>query len=112
MQKRGISLFFFTLATASFFLTSPIFAQASKEFSWQGIIPDSLLHFGDSIIAHGVIPEGKLKDLRNFKLPDLSNGPSRHYFSKNGERYYIDILPPEQKGKRVDSSKVWLLSAK
>ncbi|HET6400496.1 MAG TPA: hypothetical protein VFH95_03770 [Candidatus Kapabacteria bacterium] len=112
MQKLGISLLFFMLAVASFFLTSPIFAQAPKEFLWQGIIPDSLLHFGDSIVAHGIIPEGKLKDLRNFKLPSLSNSPSRRYFSKNGERYYIDILPPEQKGKRVDSSDVWLLRAK
>lgn len=112
MQKLGISLLFFTLAMASFFLTSPIFAQASKDFSWQGIIPDSALHFGDSIVAHGIIPEGRLKDLRNFKLPDLSNGSSKHYFSKNGERYYLDIIPPALKGTRVDSSYVWLLKAK
>ena len=111
MKNLGISLFFFMLAVASFFPTSPILAQASKELSWQGTIPDSLLHFGDSIVAHGVIPDGKLKNLRNFKFPDLSNGPSNHYFSKNGERYYIDILPPKQKGERLDSSYVWLLDA-
>jgi hypothetical protein len=112
MQKLGIPIFFFTIVVASFLLTSPIFAQAPKEFSWQRIIPDSLLHFGDSMVAHGVIPEGKLKDLRNFKLPDLSNGPSKHYFSKDGERYYLDIIPPVMKGKEVDHSGVWLLKTR
>ncbi len=109
MQKLGILLLFFTLC---FFITSSALAQAPKEFSWQGIVPDSLLHFGDSIIAHGVIPKGKRKEFRNFRLPDFSNVPSQHYFSKNGERYYLNIIPPKQKGTRVDSSGVWLLKAR
>ncbi|MFI5201422.1 MAG: hypothetical protein ACHQNE_03455 [Candidatus Kapaibacterium sp.] len=110
MQKLGISLLFFTL---SLIVTSSGFAQSSNEYSWRGTIkPDSLVHLGDSIMVNGIIPEGKLKQFRNFQFPNLSNGPSKHYFTKNGERYYIDIIPPALKGTRVDSSDVWLLKAK
>jgi hypothetical protein len=52
----------------------------------------------------------------NPRLGHLKNSASAkispHYFSMNGERYYIDILPPKQKATRVDSSRMWLLGMK
>lgn len=42
----------------------------------------------------------------------LPSGTSQHYFTENGERYYLNILPPDIKGARVDSSYVWLLKSK
>lgn len=47
-------------------------------------------------------------NLKNFASSEVNP----HYFLKNGERYYIDILPSTQKGERVDSSYVWLINSK
>ncbi len=51
-----------------------------------------------------------------FKIPMdsipgyVGSMPSqKHYFSKNGQHYFMNILPPVQKGHEVDHSKIWLL---
>ena len=43
----------------------------------------------------------------------ISGDPTRstsHYYEKDGERYYIENVPPTLKGKRIDDSNVWLLN--
>ncbi len=52
---------------------------------------------------------GSLSRLRTI-IPHHLKAPSKYYYEKDGERYYIDNVPPTVKGKRIDHSKVWLLN--
>ncbi len=49
------------------------------------------------------------KELKQFLT--LPNG-SGYYFAHNGQRYYMNIVPPAQRGTRIDSSYVWLLGSR
>lgn len=56
---------------------------------------------------NGLHFDSTLKELKKFQW---RNPPSfRHYFPKDGERYYLDIIPPHRKGTQLDHSKIWLL---
>src|SRR5579872_138036 len=108
MQKLTISLLFFTLC-----FTAVSYAQRSRTTSldngpaisgtFQG---HSLLHRGDTIFGFGKLFPKQFEP-RDSLLQYLKPGEStRHYFSKDGKEYYMDIVPAP-KAKRVDSSNVW-----
>jgi hypothetical protein len=130
MKKFSILLLFFTLCI---FHSSTIFGQRVREYSKDGaLIKDTILMHrtvhnnrngimtlnGDTIsgtIGSITIDGGRIPDFES--IPDnriIISGeltkPTRHYYEKDGERYYIESVPPTQKGKRIDDSNVWLLN--
>jgi hypothetical protein len=116
MKKLGIPIFFFTLCIL---ISSASFAQAKKTTPWQGTItlngeilqnPGNIIINGDTISGDvAILPDSSLKSWNGFISPKPMSGLSKHYLSKDGERYYIEIVPPALKGKRVDDSNIWLL---
>jgi len=117
MKKLNISLLFFTL---SIFISTACFGQSHHKFHWPNNITingDSLLaNIGinaDSIVAEGkILSDSLLSGLSGLNLPEYSNRHSKHYLKKDGEHYYMKIVPPAIKGKEIDHSDVWLLGAK
>src|ERR1017187_2073628 len=116
MTKLGITLFFFTLCILQ---TPAGFAQATKTTPWQGTItingeilqnPHNITINGDTISGEvSILSDSTLKGWNGFIPPNSMIGPLKHYLSKDGERYYMEIVPPATKGKQVDHSDVWLL---
>jgi len=120
MKKLSIAVFFFTLCIL---ISSASFGQSTRKFSVQGsdngkstITINGETYYGnisingDSLFGEGsILPDSIQGELKGLTLPDFSNAPSKHYLSKDGERYYMDIVPPTKKGKKVDDSNIWLL---
>jgi hypothetical protein len=124
MKKPGIAFIFFTLCVI---YSSASFGQASRTFSVQGstnnkntiIINGDTLGDPGTVTINGntdgemnLIPDSIQGELKDFSLPDFSSKPSTNYLSKDGKRYYMDIVPPAIKGNGIDHSDVWLLGGK
>lgn len=107
MLKLGIPLLFFTLCLA---FTSSIHAQTHIDgLGHIQINIDSLLKGQDFDIDRG-FADSLSRSWKNF-VP-APNPSSKHYYSREDKRYYIDIVPPAIKGKEIDHSGVWLLGGK
>ncbi len=117
MKMSCILFFAITLTVSSVFNSNVSVAQ------WYGSGRiDSLIRNGDSQIVNGQIladsmvgnaknlSDSILDGLRALNLHAFTNRQSKQYFSKDGQRYFIDIVPPPFKGKEVDHSDVWLLN--
>jgi hypothetical protein len=114
MKKLGIAFLFFTLCVI---ISSASFGQSSLKTPWDGTISiNGDVHLnhgtvsinGDSIVVEGsAIPDSTFKKLK--RLHRAEQNSSNHYLSKDGENYYMEIVPPALKGKKVDDSNIWLL---
>ncbi len=124
MKKFSILLLFFTLCISC---ASIVLGQPSRKL----INVDSLVKLGTVSIKNDgittlngdtisgtigpiIVGGGKSPTLNAFPNGRISisgelTKPTRHYYEKDGERYYIESVPPTQKGKRADDSNVWLL---
>jgi hypothetical protein len=117
MKKLGIAFIFFTLCVIH---SSASFAQSNRGFPWDGTITingdtvqGNITINEDSIIAEaGKFSDSIQGELKGLTLPYFSNTPSKDYLSKDGERYYMEIVPPTMKGKEIDHSDVGLLGGK
>src|SRR5450755_4658294 len=112
MKKLSISLFIFTLCVL---ISSASFAQTNWALPWNGMITIN----GDTIHSNITINEDSIiagarkfsdsiqNELKGLTLPYFSSEPSKDYLSKDGERYFMEIVPPTMKGKEIDHSDVW-----
>ena len=131
MKKYSVLLLFFTLCI---FQTSTVFGQRIRQYSMdeRSIVKDTLLKHGtvsmnsngimtlNGDTLHGMIGslhlgEGRIPDSNEVPVGRIiisgnSSKSTRHYYEKDGERYYIENVPPTLKGKRIDDSNVWLLN--
>jgi hypothetical protein len=131
MKTLGISTFLLTL---SFLIASTGFAQPNGDVFRRGFLnsdsilgsgiiandngtlaidSDSLVGMLGSITIHGGPNEdSKLFGPNGIIVPEPSGSSLKHYFKKDDKRYYIDNVPPTQKGKEIDHTHVWLLGDK
>jgi len=114
MKKLGIAFIFFTLCILT---SSASFGQVNRGFLSDGSITvnGGTLHNHGNVTINGDTYDGEVNILTDSTLkrlkrlhPSESNS-SKHYLSKNGENYYMEIVPPDMKGKKVDHSNIWLL---
>lgn len=88
-----------------------IFKHRSFRISEEDILGDTLLQNGGSIrIGGGRIPDSNDVPIGRIIISGNSSKSTRHYYKKDGARYYIENVTPTLKGKRIDDSNVWLLN--
>jgi hypothetical protein len=115
MKKISITIFLSAFTAFVMFPSSRVFAQKSLP-QWRDSLGEVLIQLDSGLFAlkrgdldlKGLHFDSTLKGLR--KLQGSKTPLSRHYFSKNDKRYYIENVPPTLKGKRIDDSNVWLLN--
>ncbi|HEY3876092.1 MAG TPA: hypothetical protein VGM92_11490 [Candidatus Kapabacteria bacterium] len=128
MQKTAI-LFFFFAFTAIMLLAMSAMAQSNGDnSSGVSIGADSIsIDSNGNVTIHGdagplgeshlAVPkkdrhrlDSLLGNVRaNPFIQHFHPNGSDYYYPRDHDRYYMDIVPPSQKGKRIDHTKIWLL---
>ncbi len=121
---KTLAIFFFFTIAATFLLQTTLHAQSyggsmfgdstftinSNDSIGSGVIIGSTgRNFGfghnDSQRLDSLMVD--LRGLRSFNLSRKDAMP--RYKGNSEDRYYLNIVPPTQKGKRIDHSNIWLL---